>query len=308
MKFTTRVILLVLGSIFISITLIAFLLYHDVKKAMGTEFTRTAQSISERLVKEISYPIYIGNMKSARQIIAQYMKFTSLQGVKIKNTRGETILSMGKARGHRIIKPINFKEETTTPYLMGESRGSYRIKELGTAILYFSYREIERVEKQIFEKTVIITFILFILLGTLSYVLTDSLLKPITQLRKSMEESEMIGEPSKITYPLKRRDEIGELINSYNRMIDALLDARKQLEDTYRELARKDKLAYLGKIITMVAHELKNPLGIIKSSAQLLLSHPEQKELITFIIEETERLDNVIKEFLLFANTREPAM
>ncbi len=308
MKFTTRVILLVLGSIFVSVTLIAFLIYHDIRKGMGNEFQKNFLSISDRLSQEISYPLFIGNQKEAIRIIKQYIKLTSLQGIILKNPSGKVIDQMGKIKGLELTKEIFFKEEKSNPYLLGETNGTYNVKHLGTIELFFSTKEIKKIEKNILEKTILLTTILLLILGAFSYIIATSLLQPITHLISSMEISKEKGEPSKILFTSRRKDEIGELIQSYNDMVNALIDAREKLEESYRELSRKDKLAYLGKIVTTVAHELKNPLGIIRSSAQLLQKDPENKELIQFIIEETERLDNVIKEFLQFANTREPSL
>jgi two-component system sensor histidine kinase HydH len=54
-----------------------------------------------------------------------------------------------------------------------------------------------------------------------------------------------------------------------------------------------------------VAHEVKNPLGIIKNSAQILQSKSlvqgKNKEIVSFIIEEAERINRVVDNFLQFS-------
>ena len=84
----------------------------------------------------------------------------------------------------------------------------------------------------------------------------------------------------------------------------------KQLEE---QLQRSKKLAALGEMSAGVAHEIRNPLGVIKSSAQMLRdefkpveTRDEYQELTTFIIEEVNRLNRVITEFLSFARPTPP--
>jgi PAS domain S-box-containing protein len=77
---------------------------------------------------------------------------------------------------------------------------------------------------------------------------------------------------------------------------------RKRLESRLREA---EKLASLGELTAGIAHEIKNPLGILLSSVELILdeSRPRQiqREAAEFIREEVKRLDDRIRGFLRFA-------
>lgn len=106
---------------------------------------------------------------------------------------------------------------------------------------------------------------------------------------------------------VRGRDEIGDLASAFNLMIGRL----RQMRGLEEELRRKDRLAALGELSAGVAHEVRNPLGIIKNSAQVLqdrLKNKEakSKELINFIIEETDRLNKVVTNFLDFARPQKP--
>ncbi len=83
----------------------------------------------------------------------------------------------------------------------------------------------------------------------------------------------------------------------------------RKLEEQVR---RQDRLASLGRMSAGVAHEIRNPLGIIRGSAQLLNKRfgNEQGEegLTTFIIEEVNRLSRVVNDFLMFARPPEPVI
>jgi two-component system, sporulation sensor kinase E len=73
------------------------------------------------------------------------------------------------------------------------------------------------------------------------------------------------------------------------------------------QIARAERLADLGRMAASIAHEIRNPLGAIVNSINVLRQSglgPDQR-LFTIVTEEAERLNGIISEFLLFA--RPPA-
>lgn len=72
----------------------------------------------------------------------------------------------------------------------------------------------------------------------------------------------------------------------------------------YERLKERDRLAALGEMAAGLAHEIRNPLSSIKGAAQFL--DPEQlptadAEFLTVIVEEVERLNTVVTQFLEYA-------
>ncbi len=68
--------------------------------------------------------------------------------------------------------------------------------------------------------------------------------------------------------------------------------------------AEKEKTVLLEEMGTVLAHEIRNPLGSIKGAAQFLSSDcedGEKKKLFNIIIEETDRLNEVVSHFLNYA-------
>ncbi|HRC57636.1 MAG TPA: histidine kinase dimerization/phospho-acceptor domain-containing protein, partial [Kofleriaceae bacterium] len=81
----------------------------------------------------------------------------------------------------------------------------------------------------------------------------------------------------------------------------------------YERVKERDRLAALGEMAAGLAHEIRNPLGAIKGAAQLLIpgdSRPaepgETTELLGIIIEEANRLNNVVTRFLDYARAERP--
>jgi signal transduction histidine kinase len=90
-----------------------------------------------------------------------------------------------------------------------------------------------------------------------------------------------------------------------------LKESLERLEAAEESLRRQDRLAALGEMSAGIAHEIRNPLGVISSSAQLLgRQFPEPasgvRQLLDIIQEETVRLNGLITDFLTFGRPARP--
>ena len=102
---------------------------------------------------------------------------------------------------------------------------------------------------------------------------------------------------------------IGALIESRRRDREAAALIREQVETISAARARlvqSEKLAALGQLATAIAHEVRNPLAVIRSSAQGLSESAapgdhEAQRACAFITAEIDRLSNVISALLAFA-------
>ncbi len=74
----------------------------------------------------------------------------------------------------------------------------------------------------------------------------------------------------------------------------------------YQRMKERDRLAALGEMAAGLAHEIRNPLGAIKASAQFLAEpsprdEPTSTEFLDIIVEEVDRLNRVVSSFLDYA-------
>jgi len=92
----------------------------------------------------------------------------------------------------------------------------------------------------------------------------------------------------------------------YQELAETLAEANRRLELAQAEARRSERLAALGQLSAGLAHEIRNPLGVIKGSAEMLTqklaeSNPLATELAGYISTETNRLSALVTRFLDFA-------
>ena len=82
----------------------------------------------------------------------------------------------------------------------------------------------------------------------------------------------------------------------------------RQLE---AQLHQAEKLASMGRMVASIAHEIRNPLGIIRSSSEFLLKRHKSEDnmtqaMLTAIYDESCRLGTTVNDFLDYARPRQP--
>lgn len=99
--------------------------------------------------------------------------------------------------------------------------------------------------------------------------------------------------------------EVGELAEAFASTIG-------ELEKSRVELVRASKLAALGELSAVVAHEIRTPIGILRSSAQMLARETglseEGRELTGFIQSESTRLNGLVSTLLESTRVRPPLL
>ncbi len=92
----------------------------------------------------------------------------------------------------------------------------------------------------------------------------------------------------------------------YRRLAEELAETNRQLAQVQEEKRRSERLAALGQLSAGLAHELRNPLAVIKGSAEMLNKQTASSdaltgELASYISSEVNRLNTIVTRFLDFA-------
>jgi len=134
----------------------------------------------------------------------------------------------------------------------------------------------------------------------LSYLVARTVTRPLAAITDGMREIAATGDLTrKIDLPPGNRDEDAELLAStFNRLTGSI--ARFQ-----REVAQRERLSSLGRLSTVIAHEIRNPLMIIKAAVRTLrresTNEVEVSQAANDIGEEVDRLNRIVSEVLDFA-------
>lgn len=152
-------------------------------------------------------------------------------------------------------------------------------------------------------------YVMLIVIASMITIFISRLITRPLQLIREKLGNVALGKPNeKIKW--NSRDEIGHLVEEYNRMIDELtssaeLLARSERESAWREMAKQ------------VAHEIKNPLTPMKLSVQFLQKAWDEKApdwdkqlkvFTTTIVEQIDSLSEIASEFSDFAKMPAPVM
>jgi signal transduction histidine kinase len=136
----------------------------------------------------------------------------------------------------------------------------------------------------------------------LSYAVARTITRPIATITNAMREMAATGDLTR-KISLRRaaswEDEDAKLLaTTFNTLTDSI--ARFQ-----REAAQRERLSALGRLSTVIAHEIRNPLMIIKASLRTLgrepVSREEMRQALNDVDEEVDRLNRVVNDVLDFA-------
>ncbi|EXF92481.1 sensor histidine kinase [Pseudomonas fluorescens HK44] len=150
--------------------------------------------------------------------------------------------------------------------------------------------------------------LIFILSSALSlgvgWLVSQRLTQPLRALSKGVRA--VIDGDYRQRVPVDGSDELAELSSTFNHMTERL----GELQHLESQLRRRDRLHALGEVAMGLAHEIRNPLGIIKTATQLLHRRadlPEtDKRHLEYVVSEVSRINDLITEFLDFAKPNAP--
>ena len=283
----------------------------------------TKQFVHDRFEDRISYlarylalnaelGILIDDRIMLKRLAYNLMTANDVGKVEIFNKEGVGIASVFKD----IPGPFSVVE---TPVLPSESGTENRFFDLfeqglkiqepiGTIQITYSTWDLERLLKKIENRFVWLSSGLAFFAALVFYFLSRSLVAPVTQLAEAARQVEQ-GNLGTRVYPCGP-PETRRLATSFNSMLDSLEKNRKALEDVYQELIKQNALAEIGKFSMMIAHEVKNPLSIIKSSLDILKKDCDLSSgeiMVDYMEDEIKRLNRLIEDFLAFARPAKPS-
>ncbi len=135
---------------------------------------------------------------------------------------------------------------------------------------------------------------------SIAFVIIKVISNPLNQLKAKAHEIEKGNYGIKLE--TRTNDEIGELTEAFNNM-------SQTLKSNTEELIKREKLAALGKMAAVLAHEIKTPLTSIKLNADIIAEtldlSEDDRENFEIMKTEINRLNNLVKDVLQFSRQME---
>jgi two-component system NtrC family sensor kinase len=163
------------------------------------------------------------------------------------------------------------------------------------------------------------------LIGTaISGAISSRLAKPINELENTARR--VASGERNVEIAIRTRDEIGDLARAFNEMtrtlsmrernirelnsdlelkVSELEEKHQLLVKTKQELVRAEKLAAIGELAAGVAHEINNPMAIIRGNVELLQmsvsAEAENREEVDTIYLQVGRVERIVSNLIKFA-------
>ncbi len=173
---------------------------------------------------------------------------------------------------------------------------------VATALILRSRTERLRFLNAVHQELAVTAFLAVMAATLVSYAVARTVTRPLDTITATMREMATTGDLTRkiaLSPSARWEDEDARLLaNTFNTMTDSI--ARFQ-----REAAQRERLSSLGRLSTVVAHEIRNPLMIIRTALRTLKQgtghSPDVDAAIADIDEEVTRLNRIVTEVLDFA-------
>ncbi len=313
----TKILILTTSLFVICSVLYGTFFSYQSQIALMDEFTTRGNSLVKNLALNAELEILIENIEALESLSKNLLQEKDVQSVKIMNENRQVLVNFSKtdklsdkhkepmsltiARG----KDPNISDRfTLSP---GEKdaalsdEGSDQI--IGYIEVVFSKKGIVDTISTIRRNMFLLAILSTIIGCMVALYFSISIVKPVRRLANAT--TRIARGDWETTLPIDNWDEVGQLTDSFNKMSGSLIEKRGELEKTYKELAKQERMAEIGNFSMMIAHELKNPLGIIKGSVDILAKEgvkaKVRKTMVEYIQDEVKRLNRLVNDFLSFA-------
>lgn len=304
---------LLVAAVFLIGTSTFFLGYMGIKtvnESLQSRFEERIRFLSKYLATNAELGILIDEKTILKRLAASLLSERDISRVVIENSTHQVLADVSKT----IRGPFAVEEREVVLREMSDENDVFRtgiIKEadplVGWVRIVYSTGEIQELLSVMTQRFAMLSTGLALASVLIFFFISHSIVSPVSRLAGAARavshgDYEVRVEPG--TLP-----ETKELAHAFNEMLDSVETSRVALQMAYRRMTRQKTLAEVGKFSMMIAHEVKNPLAIIRSSFDILkqdLGIPEDNLMKEYMEDEMARLNRLIEDFLLFSRPTQP--
>ena len=196
---------------------------------------------------------------------------------------------------------VNVSNDAPAGVLVGAARVS---NPRGWSVLFVERTSDALVEvKRIRTRWILmIACILLVGLG-MATLLARQVMRPLNDVTRATSNLAAHPDRELPLLPVRSRNEVGQLTESFNKMTT-------ELKRSHEEALSAAKFAFAGELAAMIAHEVRTPLSVMRSSAQMLATPAPSRtadnaELVETIVAEVDRVERVVTGLIQLARPLE---
>ena len=340
-KIGTRLILAVSLTVIIIIGVFAYFNIQSHSKNLISEVERHTNQLSETIKNTMQFDMLQNHREHITRVMNSVGEEECIKNVRLLNKEGEIIYStdtteigtMLDKKGescyvcHVENEPLQklpikkrsriFRIHPDSSSMLGVINPIYNEKScwnsdchghtkeqtvLGVLDLTVCLKEVEKITNESKMDVALFALIAILTIAIILRILVKILIqRPVRDLVKAANYVAVGNLSHRIEYT--RKDEIGQLADSFDNMT-------RKLAETRMQLFQSDKMASIGRLAAGVAHEINNPLtGVLTYSSFLLKrvkNNPEMKADLEVIVRETKRSREIVKGLLDFSRQSTP--
>jgi len=290
---------------------------YQSQKALMDEFIKRGNSLVKNLALNAELEILIENREVLKSLAENLLQERVVQSVKIMDENKQILVDLSKSdqlsNEYKETMSLTVTKESDQNIFdrfalsLGEGENVHPDEEseqiIGHIEVVFSKKGIVDTINGMRRNMFFLALLATIVGCMIALYFSISIVKPVRRLAKATTRIAQGDWETKL--PIDTWDEVGQLTDSFNKMSDSLIRKRNELEATYKELAKRERMAEIGNFSMMIAHELKNPLGIIKGSVDIIAKEggkaKVRRTMVGYIQDEVKRLNRLVEDFLSFA-------
>ena len=301
-------ILIIISSTFI----LGYFGLDMVKALVSQRFDRQINYMAEHLAANAELGILIDEPTLLNALAKSVLNEKDIIGVEIENKQGILLAQQTRNTNGRFFtteKKVYLSRNNTNETDLEAITGTKNSGDIGRVRIKYTREGIEELTVTMANRFTLLSLGLALASCLIFFLISRSLVLPVVSLA---EVARQVSQGNRsLRAPIGTIPETRRLAISFNEMLDSIEKGRQELLNTQKTLSKQEALAEVGKFSMMIAHEVKNPLAIIKSSLDMLkkdLNIPIDNLLINYTEEELNRLNNLIESFLMFARPTKPQM
>lgn len=327
-SFSTKILIYIGCAFALPIVFVGFAIINTINTSYKSEIEKSYEkkttSIGENIIGLIEgYHSNIENREGITNEISKTSR-TARADINIYNKQGKLIsTSQPKVFESGLlssyVNPVAFhqiRNGKRDKLILDESIGNLTYKSSYIAIRAFedgellgimsspffgSKNHLNRQKTEIFNNIINITTLIFIFSIWFTYLAVRRLTNPLIVIASKLKRTELKEENEPLEW--KTNDEVGVLIQEYNKMVE-------KLEVSKKELAKNEKEAAWREMAKQVAHEIKNPLTPMKLTLQhldrVMDEGDKRRKSLNTLLSQVDTLDEIVTSFSHFAKMPDP--